>query len=64
MCAFLRWLALFVGMEVGSLHDDEPMQTDEPLIGRGDAPQGMFTPCWAELQQTYGIERSLGFPFF
>jgi len=51
-------------MEVGSLHDDEPMQTDEPLIGRGDAPQGMFTPCWAELQQTYGIERSLGFPFF
>ena len=34
--------------------------TDEPLTVRGDAPRGLFTPRWAELQQTYGIERPLG----
>ena len=45
---------------MGSLHDDEPMQTDEPLTVRGDAPRGLFTPRWAELLQTYGIERPLG----
>ena len=42
---------------MGSLHDDEPMQADESLIVRGDAPRGLFTPRWEELQQTYGIER-------
>ena len=45
------------GRAVGSLHDDEPMQADEPPIVRGDAPRGLFTPRWEELQQTYGIER-------
>ena len=39
---------------------NEPMQADEPPIMRGDAPPGMFTPRWEELQQTYGIERSWG----
>ena len=62
MCAFLRCLTLFVGLAVGSLHDDEPMQTDELPIVRGDAPRRMFTPRWTELQQTYGIERPLRFP--
>ena len=32
--------------------------------GRGDAPRGLFTPRWVELQQTYGIERSQGLIFF
>ena len=60
----LLWLcALLMGVAVGSLHDDEPMQADELPIARGDAPRGLFTPRWAELQQTYGIERPLGFPW-
>ena len=45
---------------MGSLDDAEPMQTDEPPTGSGDAPRGLFTPRWAELQQTYGIERPRG----
>ena len=36
------------------------MQEDGPPTGRGDAPRGLFTPRWVELQQTYGIERSQG----
>ena len=32
------------------------MQEDGPPTGRGDAPRGLFTPRWVELQQTYGIE--------
>ena len=60
MSALLWKCALLVGVVVGSLHDAEPMQTDEPLTGRGDAPRGLFTPRWAELQQTYGIERGQG----
>ena len=60
MCAFLWWCALSLGMALGSLHDDEPMQADEPLIVPGDAPRGLFTPRWEELQQTYGIERPRG----
>ena len=60
MSALLWRCALLVGVVVGSLHDDEPMQTDEPLTVRGDAPRGLFTPRWAELRQTYGIERALG----
>ena len=55
MSALLWRCALLVGVVVGSL--DVPMQTDEPLTVRGDAPRGLFTPRWAELQQTYGIER-------
>ena len=43
MSALLWWFALLVGMAVGSLHDDEPMQADELLIVRGDAPRGLFT---------------------
>ena len=60
MSALLWRCALLVGVVVGSLHDDVPMQTDEPLTVRGDAPRGLFTPRWAELQQTYGIERPSG----
>ena len=36
------------------------MQADEPPIVRGDAPRGLFTPRWEEVQQTYGIERPWG----
>ena len=36
------------------------MQEDGPPTGRGDAPRGLFTPRWVELQQTYGIERPQG----
>ena len=60
MSALLWRCALSVGVVVGSLHDDVPMQTDEPLTVRGDARRGLFTPRWAELQQTYGIERPHG----
>ena len=42
------------------LHDNEPGQDDEPPILRGDAPPGMFTPRWEELQETYGIDRPRG----
>ena len=59
VCALLCWCALAAGVAVGSLHDSDPMQADEPPIMRGDAPPGMFTPRWEELQQTYGIERPL-----
>ena len=55
MSALLWRCALLVGVVVGSLHDDVPMQTDEPFSVRGDAHRGLFTPRWAELQQTYGI---------
>ena len=48
MCALLCWYALAVGVAVGSLHDNDPMQADEPPIMRGDAPPGMFTPRWEE----------------
>ena len=47
-------------MAKGSLHDHDPMHDDVSPIMRGDAPPGMFTPRWAELQQTYGIERPRG----
>ena len=57
MRALLCWYALAVGVAKGSLHDHDPLQADEPPIMRGDAPPGMFTPRWEELQQTYGIER-------
>ena len=60
MCARLCWCALAVGVVLGSLHDNEPMQADEPPIVRGDAPRGLFTPRWEEVQQTYGIERPRG----
>ena len=60
MSALLTWCALVVGGAMGSLHDDVPMQADEPLPARGDAPRGLFTPRWEELQQTYGIERPRG----
>ena len=60
MCARLCWCALAVGVALGSLHDNEPMQADEPPIVRGDAPRGLFTPRWEEVQQTYGIERPRG----
>ena len=49
-----------IDVAVGSLHDNEPMQADEPPIVRGDAPPGMFTPRWNELQELYGIERPRG----
>ena len=48
-----------MGVAVGSLHN-EPNQADEPPMMRGDAPPGMVTPRWEELQQTYGIERFSG----
>ena len=57
MCALLCWCALAFGVALGSLQDNEPMQADESPIVRGDAPRGLFTPCWEEVQQTYGIER-------
>ena len=60
MSALLWLCALSVGVAVGSLHDDEPMQADEPLTVRGDAPRGLFTRWWGELQQTYGFERPRG----
>ena len=60
MRVLFYWYALAVRMANGSLHDHDPMHADEPPIMRGDAPPGMFTPRWAELQQTYGIERPRG----
>ena len=57
MRVLFYWYALAVRMAKGSLHDHDPMHDDVPPIMRGDAPPGMFTPRWAELQQTYGIER-------
>ena len=59
MWALVCWSALTVGVAVGSLHN-EPNQADEPPMMRGDAPPGMVTPRWEELQQTYGIERFSG----
>ena len=41
-------------------HDHDPMHDDVPPIMREDAPPGMLTPQWAELQQIYGIERLRG----
>ena len=35
MCARLCWCALAVGVALGSLHDNEPMQADEPPIYAG-----------------------------
>ena len=52
--------ALAFGVAVGSLHDNEPMQADEPLMASRDAPRGLFTPRWEEVQQIYGIERPRG----
>ena len=60
MRALIYWYALVVRMAEGSLHDHDPLHADEPPIMRGDAPSGMFTPRWEELQQTYGIERPRG----
>ena len=60
MRVLFYWYALAVRMAKGSLHDHDPMHDDVPPIMRGDAPPGMFTPRWAELQQTYGIERLRG----
>ena len=60
MRVLFYWYALAVRMAKGSLHDHDPMHDDVPPIMRGDAPPGMFTPRWAELQQTYGIERPRG----
>ena len=60
MCALLCWCALAFGVALGSLQDNEPMQADESPIVRGDAPRGLFTPRWEEVQQTYGIERPRG----
>ena len=45
----LCWCALAVGVALDSLHDNEPMQADEPPIVRGDAPRGLFAPRWEEL---------------
>ena len=60
MRVLIYWYALAVRMAEGSLHDHDPLHADEPPIMRGDAPPGMFTPRWVELQQTYGIERPKG----
>ena len=60
MCALLCWGALALGVALGSLQDNEPMHADESPIVRGDAPRGLFTPRWEEVQQTYGIERPRG----
>ena len=60
MRALIYWYVLVVRMAEGSLHDHDPLHADEPPIMRGDAPPGMFTPRWEELQQTYGIERPRG----
>jgi len=38
----------------------EPIHEGEPPAVRGDAPSGLFIPCWAELRQQYGIERPQG----
>ena len=57
MCARLCWCALAVGVALGSLHDNEPMQADEPPIVRGDAPRGLFTPRWEEVQQSSGVKK-------
>ena len=35
---------------MGPLHENGPLQADEPPIMRKDAPPGMFTPRWEELQ--------------
>ena len=35
MCALLCWCALAVGGAVGSLHENGPLQADEPPIMRG-----------------------------
>ena len=61
---FLHWVDDMSGIDVfGSLHDNEPMQADEPPIVRGDAPRGLFAPRWEEVRQTHRIERPRGFFF-
>ena len=57
MSALLWLCALQLGAVLCSFQGFEPMQEDGPPTGRGDAPRGLFTPRWVELQQTYGIER-------
>ena len=57
----LPWIcALQFYAALGSLEGSEPIHEGEPPAVRGDAPSGLFTPRWAELRQTYGIERSQG----
>ena len=60
MKALSCWCTLLVGVALSMLHDNEPGQDDVPPILRGDAPPGMFTPRWEELQETYGIDRPRG----
>ena len=57
MATFLWFCALQIGTGLCSFRGSEPMQEDGPPTGRGDAPRGLFTPRWVEVQQTYGIER-------
>ena len=51
----LWWCALAVGVAVGSLHDDEPMQADEPLIVRGDAPRGLLLLAGKNCNRPMGL---------
>ena len=60
MAALLWICASQLGAVLCSFQGSEPMQEDGPPTGRGDAPRGLFTPRWVELQQTYGIERPQG----
>ena len=40
---------------MGSLHDDEPMQADEPLIVRGDAPRGLLLLAGKNCNRPMGL---------
>ena len=60
MRAILHWYALAVRMAEGSLHDHDSLHADEPSIMRENAPSGMLTPRWEELQQICRIERLQG----
>ena len=55
MCALLCWCALALGVALGSLQDNEPMQADESPIIRGDAPRGLFTPRGKKCSRSMGL---------
>ena len=55
MCALLCWCALAVGVAVGSLHDNEPTQADEPPIMRGDAPPGSLLRVGKSCNRPMGL---------
>ena len=50
MSALLWLCAVQLGAVLCSFQGSEPMQEDGPPTGRGDAPRGLFTPRWVELQ--------------